>query len=150
MQPMPGMRRAHSDGSHWRRPSTPTHAAAPLAITQALDAAVVKQSYVHLETLPGGETEQIEFKSCMDRRAGKGCFKEDAIRVVQDKVAKYVCAFLNSSGGAVLFGVEVQWQGVGKARLIIIVSTSRPQMPPRCIMFAWRPCYHRGLLDTRS
>ncbi|CAK0833704.1 unnamed protein product, partial [Prorocentrum cordatum] len=83
---------------------SPVSAAADSVARLGLDPRVVKTGYVLDEALPGGETSTIEFKSCMDRQSGdQGHF---AISVVTGKVARYLSAFLNTSGGAILFGVE--------------------------------------------
>ena len=66
----------------------------------SFDPLVVKPSYIFGETLPGGETQTIEFKSGDGGRCG------DTAGVVKDKAARYIGAFLNSCGGVVLFGVE--------------------------------------------
>lgn len=70
-----------------------------------LDQRVVKASYVQGEVLPGGETQTIEFKSGLERTKG-GSSEAAAVRIVKDKAVRYICAFLNSAGGAILFGVE--------------------------------------------
>ena len=62
-----------------------------------LDPAVVKDSYRFGEAL-GQETQTIEFKGTRDA-------ENDMLRVLKDKISRYLCAFLNS-GGAILFGVD--------------------------------------------
>ena len=63
-----------------------------------LDPAVVKGSYRFGEAL-GQETQTIEFKGTRDA-------ENDMLRVLKDKISRYLCAFLNSAGGAILFGVD--------------------------------------------
>ena len=94
-----GVRRSISEPS-------PGHIAAPIS---PFDPRVVKPSYSLGEVLPGGETQTIEFKSCVLRQSSAGeCTSdmEHAIMTIKSKVGRYISAFLNSSGGCILFGVE--------------------------------------------
>ena len=72
------------------------------------DPRVVKPSYALGEVLPGGETQTIEFKSCVQRQSSAECGSEEehAIMTIKTKVGRYISAFLNSSGGCILFGIE--------------------------------------------
>ena len=66
-----------------------------------LDPACVKSEYTYGEILPSGETQTLEFKSA-DAFDEGGAQSRFYVR----KRSRYIGAFLNSVGGALLIGVE--------------------------------------------
>ena len=60
-------------------------------------ASPVPEAFEYLSVIEGGETYTREFKTCQ---------YDPPLRVMKEKVSKYVNAFANSGGGEIYFGVD--------------------------------------------
>lgn len=151
--------------------SSVSQAVAPMSspFGQSLDRRVVKAGYSLGETLPGGETSTIEFKSCQRRAShGGGIVEVDeggehAIMLVKTKVGRYISAFLNgSSGGTILFGIEDDGRVTGmpfseSIRVALIkgldaaIGAIDPQVEVDSVTYDFAPALHgSGATETTS